>query len=60
MFEPCTKWSTRVHSAKRIPELINRAFREAMGGKPGPVYIDLPGDILYDEVDENKIDWPEP
>jgi thiamine pyrophosphate-dependent acetolactate synthase large subunit-like protein len=60
MFEPCTKWSTRVHSAKRIPELVNRAVREAMGGKPGPVYIDLPGDILYDEVDENKLDWPEP
>jgi len=60
MFEPCTKWSTRVHSAKRIPELIGRAFSEAMGGKPGPVYIDLPGDILYDEVDENAIDWPEP
>jgi thiamine pyrophosphate-dependent acetolactate synthase large subunit-like protein len=49
-----------VHSAKRIPELIGRAFSEAMGGKPGPVYIDLPGDILYDEVDENSIDWPEP
>jgi len=60
MFEPCTKWSTRVHSAKRIPELINRGIREAMSGKPGPVYIDLPGDILYDEVDESKIDWPEP
>jgi len=60
MFEPCTKWSTRVHSAKRIPEIINRAFREAMGGKPGPVYIDLPGDVLYEEVDENKIDWPDP
>ena len=60
MFEPCTKWSTRVHSAKRIPELVNRAVREAMGGKPGPVYIDLPGDVLYAEVDENTLDWPEP
>jgi len=60
MFEPCTKWSTRVHSVKRIPELVNRAFREAMGGKPGPVYIDLPGDILYAEVDENTLDWPDP
>ena len=60
MFEPCTKWADRVHDPRRIPELINRAFHEAMGGKPGPVYLDLPGDVLYAEVDENKIDWPDP
>ena len=60
MFEPCTKWCDRVHNAKRIPELINRAIREAMSGKPGPVYLDLPGDVLYQEVDENSLDWPEP
>ena len=46
MFEPCTKWADRVHDPRRIPELINRAFHEAMGGKPGPVYLDLPGDVL--------------
>lgn len=60
MFEPCTKWATRVHDPKRIPELINRAFREAMSGKTGPVYLDLPGDVLYAEVDEKKVEWPEP
>lgn len=60
MFEPCTKWADRVHDPRRIPELINRAFHEAMGGKPGPVYLDLPGDVLYAEVDENKLDWPDP
>ena len=31
-----------------------------MGGKPGPVYLDLPGDVLYAEVDENTLDWPDP
>ena len=60
MFETCTKWAERIHNPRRIPELINRAFRESMSGKPGPVYLDLPGDVLYAEVDENTLDWPEP
>ena len=45
---------------QRIPELVATAFRQAMSGKPGPVYLDLPGDVLYQEVDEADIDWPNP
>jgi acetolactate synthase-1/2/3 large subunit len=60
MMEPCTKWSARVHHAKRIPEYLDRAFRHAMSGKPGPVYLDLPGDVLFQEVDPDTIEWPEP
>ena len=60
MFKSCTKWAERVHHAKRIPELVNKAFREAMSGKPGPVYLDMPGDVLYQEIDESDVAWPEP
>jgi len=60
MMAPCTKWSERVYDPHRIPELINIAIRQAMSGRPGPVYLDLPGDILYGEVDEAKIEWPDP
>jgi len=60
MFEPCTKWAARVHHAKRIPELVAKAFHQSMSGKPGPVYLDLPGDVLYQDVDEADIDWPVP
>ena len=31
-----------------------------MSGKPGPIYLDLPGDVLYQEVDPAKLEWPEP
>ncbi|MBT3533123.1 MAG: thiamine pyrophosphate-binding protein, partial [Rhodospirillaceae bacterium] len=41
----------------RIPEMLNTAMQRAMSGKPGPVYLDLPGDVLYQMVDEDKIDW---
>ena len=54
MLAPCTKWSARVHHAERIPEMVDRAIREAMSGKPGPVYLDLPGDVLFAAVDETR------
>ena len=60
MLAPCTKWAERVQQAERIPEIIDRAIRQAMSGKPGPVYVDLPGDVLFAEVDEARVDWPEP
>jgi thiamine pyrophosphate-dependent acetolactate synthase large subunit-like protein len=60
MFKPCTKFADRVHHVKRIPELINLAVKHAMSGKPGPVYLDMPGDILYGEADESKIEYPAP
>jgi thiamine pyrophosphate-dependent acetolactate synthase large subunit-like protein len=54
---PCAKHAFRVHRAHRIPEHVNVALQTAVSGKPGPVYVDLPGDILYEMVDEDKIDW---
>ena len=58
MFKPITKWSERVMDVRRVPEIINKAFRVATSGQPGPVYIDLPGDVLYHEVDENEVRFP--
>lgn len=58
IMRPVTKWAERVYDARRIPEYVNLAFRRAMAGKPGPVYIDLPGDVLYAEVDETEVVWP--
>ena len=60
MLAPCTKWSDRIYDAHRIPEFVHRAFVAAMSGKPGPVYLDLPADVLFAEVDESKVAWPEP
>lgn len=53
----CTKWSDRVLNLRRIPEMVNTAFQKAMSGKPGPVYLDFPADILYDKIPEGEVDW---
>jgi len=53
----CCKWVDRVINIKRIPEQVNTAFQKAMGGKPGPVYLDMPADILYGKVPEEEVDW---
>lgn len=57
---PVTKHAERVYDARRIPEYVARAFRIACSGKPGPVYLDLPGDVLYADVEESDVVWPAP
>lgn len=50
MFGPVAKWATQIDDARRIPEYIARAFRVATSGRPGPVVIALPEDMLTDAV----------
>jgi thiamine pyrophosphate-dependent acetolactate synthase large subunit-like protein len=56
-FDGWVKYSDRVHNLKRLPQQLNFAFQKALGGKPGPVYLDFPGDVLYTTVDEAQVDW---
>jgi thiamine pyrophosphate-dependent acetolactate synthase large subunit-like protein len=53
----CTKHVDRLINLKRIPQQINFGIQKAMSGKPGPVYLDCPGDMLYQKIDENLVDW---
>ena len=58
VFKSITKWSEKVLDARRIPDMVASAYRHATTGKPGPVYLDLPGDVLGQPVDESKIVFP--
>ena len=51
MFGPLTKWVAEIDHAERIPELVARAFRVATSGRPGPVVLALPEDVLSEAVD---------
>src|SRR5712691_3302189 len=46
MFAPLAKWVTQIDLAERVPELINQAFQVATSGRPGPVVLALPEDML--------------
>ncbi|MHA1599674.1 MAG: thiamine pyrophosphate-binding protein, partial [Alphaproteobacteria bacterium] len=48
---PMTKWVAQVNHAARIPEFINRAVRTATSGRPGPVALALPEDVLRELSD---------
>ena len=49
-FGPIAKWAARIEDARRIPEYVARAYRVATAGRPGPVVLALPEDMLRDEV----------
>jgi acetolactate synthase I/II/III large subunit len=48
-FAPITKWVVEVQHAEQIPEVMKRAFYMATSGRPGPVVISLPEDVLVEE-----------
>jgi acetolactate synthase-1/2/3 large subunit len=47
-FAPICKWAARIDDARRIPEYIARAYATAMAGRPGPVVLALPEDMLHE------------
>jgi len=51
MFGPMTKWVAQIDSAARVPEYVARAFQEASSGRPGPVVLALPEDMLAQKAD---------
>jgi len=57
VIKPLVKWSRRVENPERIPAAIHEAMHRARSGKPGPVYVEIPTDVLGTEVEESYIDW---
>ncbi len=52
---PMVKKALVCHNPERIPEYIDMAFRHAAGGRPGPVYLELPVDMLNAPADMAKV-----
>jgi acetolactate synthase-1/2/3 large subunit len=55
LFRSATKWNTFVADPKRIPELVQKAFRVATSDRPGPVQLDIPEDVLGADVEEERL-----
>ena len=50
LFQCCTKWVRRVTEASRVVDYIDMAFANAASGRPGPVALILPADLLLEEI----------
>jgi acetolactate synthase-1/2/3 large subunit len=59
LFKSITKWSDRVPSPEAIPSYFAKAFRVALGGRPGPVFLEIPWDVLSNGADETALSWPQ-
>jgi acetolactate synthase-1/2/3 large subunit len=57
MFSPLAKWAARIEDARRIPEYVARAWNVALSGRPGPVVLALPEDMLTDVVEAVDRRW---
>lgn len=50
-FSEMSKWSAEIRDPSRIPEYLNHAFHSALSGRPGPVVLSLPEDMLREEAE---------
>jgi len=60
LMQPITKFAASVPSTERVADMISMAAREAFNGAPGPVYLEIPRDVLDREVDLAKAIIPKP
>ncbi len=51
MFAPLAKWAAEISDTSRIPEYVARAAHTALSGRPGPVVLSLPEDMLSAQID---------
>ena len=54
LVKPVTKYAKTVYETRRIPEYVANAFRLALTGRPGPVFLEIPGDVLNGEVSDEQ------
>jgi acetolactate synthase I/II/III large subunit len=56
LFQGITKWSDRVPSPELLPGYLAKAFRVARAGRPGPVFLEIPWDVLSNGADASAAD----
>jgi thiamine pyrophosphate-dependent acetolactate synthase large subunit-like protein len=55
VFKPISKWAVRIYEARRAKEYVHMGMLKARQGKPGPVYFDMPGNMLVEKIDERRV-----
>lgn len=52
-----TKWVENINFAERVPEVMRRAFTYLRTGRPGPIYLQIPGDVANEEFEGSKFQY---
>ncbi len=60
VMRPITKWNARISDPAIIPEVVRKAFKVAEGEKPGATHIELPEDVMADEIDAEPLPRRQP
>src|SRR3954452_582202 len=55
VLKPVVKWNTRLNAPEIIPEVVRKAFKVAQEPKPGPTHIELPEDVMADQVEAEPL-----
>jgi acetolactate synthase-1/2/3 large subunit len=58
MAAPVAKWSHRITNVERIPDLVDKAVRTALSGRPGPVFLEMPIDIMFAPLAADALTLP--
>ena len=55
MYKPITKYQKSIRKIKEIPDAVHKAFREALGGRPQPVLLEIFEDAFLEEIEEDAL-----
>ena len=56
-YREITKWADMFHFADQVPALMRRAFTYLRTGRPGPVLLEMPGDVAFEQFDDEKFSY---
>lgn len=55
LFAPITKWNARADQVEQLPELMREAFQQLRNGRPGPVHLEVPADLIETELNAEPL-----
>jgi acetolactate synthase-1/2/3 large subunit len=58
VMKPITKWADACLDTRRIPEFIELGIRHAVSGNPGPAFLEIPMDVMMNEVEWSEVRMP--